>query len=255
MPLKSVIAHIGSVNASVWMPIRITLIDVCLPIFTHRLSCQHWVSTMSWFCCRSRCGLVSSQCRISLVPLELRHPSPRTQSPTKLPSPLHQTFPVGNWGLTPPPYCPAPNWCGHWLCTFPHGPQQVINLHNETHKPVTSWHLTISLSDNIENCLLLAILGSMCMSVSMYILHRIVLQLFTSEKEVIKHSSNFRCVLLLFIYLFINVIHFLMIFQPKLLGFMAVGGGGGCSLPGIVTRSKSEVQWAKMWRTMGQNVT
>ena len=39
------------------------------------------LSTLSWFCCRSRCRPVSSWCRVSLLPLELRCPSTRTQSP------------------------------------------------------------------------------------------------------------------------------------------------------------------------------
>ena len=39
------------------------------------------LSTVSWFCCSSRCRLVSSWCRVSLSPLEFRRPSTRTQSP------------------------------------------------------------------------------------------------------------------------------------------------------------------------------
>ena len=39
------------------------------------------LSTVSWFCCRSRCRPVISWCRVSLLPLELRHPSAWTQSP------------------------------------------------------------------------------------------------------------------------------------------------------------------------------
>ena len=39
------------------------------------------LSTVSWFCCRSRCRPVSSWCRVSVLPLELRRPSARTQSP------------------------------------------------------------------------------------------------------------------------------------------------------------------------------
>ena len=52
----------------------------------HRCMFPHFrppvtLSTVSWFCCRSRCRPVSSWCRVSLLPLELRRPSPRTQSP------------------------------------------------------------------------------------------------------------------------------------------------------------------------------
>ena len=40
-------------------------------------------SIVSWFCCMSRCRLVSSRCWLTCVPLELRRPSPRTPSPKK----------------------------------------------------------------------------------------------------------------------------------------------------------------------------
>ena len=63
------------------------------------------LSTVSWFCCRSRCRSVSSWCRVSLLPLELRRPSARTRSPLKLPS--SQTFPVGNHGLKSPLHYPG----------------------------------------------------------------------------------------------------------------------------------------------------
>ena len=32
-------------------------------------------------------------------------------------------------------------------------------------------------------------------------------------------------------------------------------GGGGCSFVGMATGPKIDVQWAKKWRTVGQNVT
>ena len=52
----------------------------------HRYMFPHFrplvtLSTVSWFCCRSRCRSVSSWCRVSLLPLEFCRPSARTQSP------------------------------------------------------------------------------------------------------------------------------------------------------------------------------
>ena len=45
-------------------------------------------------------------------------------------------------------------------------------------------------------------------------------------------------------------------FQPKItLGPITWGGGGGYSFVGMATGPKSDVQWAKKWRTVGQNVT
>ena len=58
------------------------------------------LSTESWFYCRSPWRLASSWCRTSFVPFEFRRPSPRTQSPTTVPSPPPQTFPVAYQGLT-----------------------------------------------------------------------------------------------------------------------------------------------------------
>ena len=81
----------------------------------HRCMLSHFrppvtLSTLSWFCCRSPCRPVSSWCRVSLLPLELRRPSARTQSPWKLPS-----------------------------------PKLVTNLHDETHMSLTFDNLFVGL--------------------------------------------------------------------------------------------------------------
>ena len=59
-------------------------------------------------------------------------------------------------------------------------------------------------------------------------------------------------------YLFIFSFHFFFnAFPPKItLGpWQGVGRGRGCSFVGMTTGPKSDVQWAKKWRTVGQNVT
>ena len=116
------------------------------------------LSTVSWLCCRSRCRLVSSWCRDSLLPLELYCPSPRTQSPYKLSLPPRQAFPVGNEGLTPPLHCP-----GH-LYIYPRTQTGCKSSWWDT-CPLYS---TISLLDNTENCRLPAILEIKRMSVTVY---------------------------------------------------------------------------------------
>ena len=173
MPLKVAIVQIGWVAASVWLTVTSSPLMYALLIFAHRSSCQHRVSTVSWFCCRFRCRLVSNWCWVSLVPLELRCQSPPNQSLIKLPSPPRKAFPIGDQVdlNTTPPHCPVPH-C--WLCTFTQGPKMVANLHDETHMQLTSWHFAMSLSDNTEDYLLLAILGNKRMSVIMYTLHRII---------------------------------------------------------------------------------
>ena len=42
---------------------------------------------------------------------------------------------------------------------------------------------------------------------------------------------------------------------PKLLWVHDMGWGWGCSFVGMATGPKNDVQWAKQWRTVGQNVT
>ena len=58
-----------------------------------------------------------------------------------------------------------------------------------------------------------------------------------------------------FIYLFIFL--FFNAFPPKIIlgPCQGGGGGGGCSFVGMVTGPKSNVQWAKKWCTVGQNLT
>ena len=138
MPLKTVIAHACWVAVSVWLSF----------------------------------GSSPSMCVSSFQPTG--HPvnsamiliqSLQTQSPQILPSPPGQTFPVVNQGHTPPLHCPGStsmtlyiyprtrdlNWYPIFMirCTCP-------------------WHLTISLSDNTENCMLPAMLESKRMNVTMY---------------------------------------------------------------------------------------
>ena len=47
----------------------------------------------------------------------------------------------------------------------------------------------------------------------------------------------------------------LMLFHLELLWVHDMGWGWGCSFVGMATGPKSDVQWAKKWRTVGQNVT
>ena len=93
----------------------------------HRCMLPHFrppvtLSTMSWFCCRSRCRPVSSWCLVSLLPLELRRPSARTQSPWKLPSPPHRLFQMVTKASHHLYTTQDPHW---WLCTLIQGPKLV----------------------------------------------------------------------------------------------------------------------------------
>ena len=133
----------------------------------HRCMLSHFhppvtLSTVSWFCCRSRCRPVSSWCRISLLPLELRRPSARTQSPWKLPPPPRRLFQLVTKASQHLYTTQDPHW---WLCTLPKDPNwlQIFMMRH-----TCLWHLTISLSDYTENCLLPAILESKRMSVTVY---------------------------------------------------------------------------------------
>ena len=56
MPLKTAIVHISWVAVSVWMRLQSMYVSSFCPPVT--------LSTVSWFCCRSRCRLVSSWCRV-----------------------------------------------------------------------------------------------------------------------------------------------------------------------------------------------
>ena len=87
MPLKTANAHTGWVAVSVWMSFASSP-----SMYVVSFSPTVTLSTMSWFCCRSWCRPVISWCRVSLLPLELRRPSARTQSPWKLPSPPRRLF-------------------------------------------------------------------------------------------------------------------------------------------------------------------
>ena len=91
------------------------------------------LSTVSWFCCRSRCRPVSSWCKVSLLPLELRS-SARTQSLWKLPSPPCRLFQLVTKASHHLYTTQDPHW---WPCTFAQGPKLVTNLHDETHMPLT----------------------------------------------------------------------------------------------------------------------
>ena len=78
-------------------PVELLCPFECRSHQAHRCMLSHFrppvtLSTVSWFCCRSRCRPVSSWCRVSLLPLELRRPSARTQSPWKLPSSPRRLF-------------------------------------------------------------------------------------------------------------------------------------------------------------------
>ena len=58
----------------------------------------------------------------------------------------------------------------------------------------------------------------------------------------------------LFFYFFFNAFPLKITLGPWH-GVGLVVGGGGCSFVGMATGPKSDVQWAKKWRTVGQNVT
>ena len=103
---------------------------------------QVTLSTVSWFCCRSRCGPVSSCCRVSLLPLELRRPSARTQSPWKLPSPPCRLFQLVTKASQYLYTTQDPRW---WLCSLTQGPKLVTNLHDETHMPLTFDNFIVGL--------------------------------------------------------------------------------------------------------------
>ena len=63
-------------------------------------------------------------------------------------------------------------------------------------------HLTISLSESIENCLLVAILGSKCMHFIVNNLHTRIIYNYTHHtKNRIKTQLNFRCILLYIFYI------------------------------------------------------
>ena len=113
----------------------------------HRCMLSHFrppvtLSTVSWFCCRSRCRPVSSWCRVSLLPLELRRPSARTQSLWKLPSPPRRLFQLVTKASQHLYTTLDPHW---WLCTLTQGPKLDTNLHDETHMPLTFDNLIVGL--------------------------------------------------------------------------------------------------------------
>ena len=59
-----------------------------------------------------------------------------------------------------------------------------------------------------------------------------------------------------FLFTYFSFYFFFNAFLPKItLGPWQGVGVGGCSFVGMATGPKSDVQWAKKWRTVGQNVT
>ena len=116
--------------------------------------------TVSWFCCRSWCRPVSSWCRVSLLPLVVHHLELKArkncrhrlvrlfQLVTKASHHIYTAqLRIGDFvHLLKDP---------NWLKIFMMGHSYL-------------WHLTISLLDNIEKCLLPAILESKHISVSVY---------------------------------------------------------------------------------------
>ena len=82
------------------------------------------------------------------------------------------------------------------------------------------------------------------------------------EKKIIDFHMSFHFMYLfihLFIYIFIYwfICVFFNAFPPKitLVRCQGWGWGGGCYFVGMATGSRSDVQWAKKWRTVGQNLT
>ena len=105
-----------------------------------------------------------------------------------------------------------------------------------------SGHLTFSLSENIENCLVVAILGSKCLDMTMHTLHDRIIFNNAHNTEKNRNWYDFRCFLLFsyFLYIFWN---FCIFSQVKL----HCGHYGGVEL------------WAwhraEKWRTVGRTLT
>ena len=218
----------------------------------HRCMFPHFrppvtLSTASWFCCRSRCRPVSSWCRVSLLSLELRRPSPRTQSsPLKLPSPPLRLFQL----VTKASYHLYTTQDTHWwLCIFTQGPKLCIFMIK--HK--SRWHLTTSLSDYTENCLLPAILESKPMSVPVYSPCQYFTKIHTTEGFNKKNSVNFMC--LSTFYSFIVLLTFYLILSTQNYFWSMTGVGVGVFICGHGHRAQKWRTVGQKWRTVGQNVT
>ena len=134
------------------MPLK--SIDVCFLIFAHRSPCQQCRDSVAgpdvgW----SAAGIEFLVYHSNFVVhhFELKALKNCRHHPVKL----------GNQGLTPP-LCTAqaPH---RWLCTFTQGPKLIFMMRHTCPS-----HLTISLLDTIENCLLPAILENKHMNVTVY---------------------------------------------------------------------------------------
>ena len=119
------------------------------------------------------------------------------------------------------------------------------------------WHFTISLSDNTENCLLPALLESKHMNVTVYSSWDYFTIIHTTKGFNEKRIKFHMCPSTLFIYSFIYLCFLWWFSTQYYFGSMPGGGGGGagCSFVGMATGRNSDIQLAKKWRTVGQNLT
>ena len=176
----------------------------------HRCMFPHFrplvtLSTVSWFCCRSRCRLVSGWYRVSRLPLELRCPSLQTQSPWKLLSPPRQTFPVGNQDLTPPLHCPGST--SMTLYIYPRTQTGCQSSWWDTHAlDIWQFHCQITLKTVCYQPYWKASVWMLLCT-----LYMIILQYITPQNNLITKSIKFHmcfhCIYLFIIQLFIIIIY------------------------------------------------
>ena len=152
--------------------IRVWFVHFCPPAMLS-------VSCFSW---RYRSRLLNCWSWVSLMPLELRHMSP--WSPTKVPSPPRQLCPVASQ---------RPHISSLFSSTLIDGcvlsAKDPYLLYTTITRHTWPRHLTISLSESIENCLRVAILGSKCMHFIVNNLHTRIIYNYTHHtKNRIKNS-------------------------------------------------------------------